>query len=444
MSKKTALIINPWATDFKLYDEWMHPIGLYFLVSLLKHNNFTVTYFNCLDRSGSAKPKYCNTGNFETREIPKPEIYKTIKRKYKLYGRPRKDLESFLSATPYPDIICIGSGMTYWLPGLVETVNVVGGYFPDTPLVIGGVSAKLIPEHIKAAVPKANIFQGSLLDDSSIRQSSIPLIATLNTASWKPSFIDAYRHITLLHHAPVLSSLGCPMSCSYCASRILQSEFVIRRQQTVLDEIEFAKSHFNIRNFALFDDAVLHLPEQNAIPLFNAIIRQYPDIRFHTPNGLHLKSLTPQILCLMKQAGFQTLRMGYESGDMRYNKDTSAKASHDELTKKIKMALDTGFDNASIGIYIMAGLSGQLPADVIKEIEFAASLSVKVKPVFLSPVPHTPLYEKYAAIFPELNADPLQHNDTFFITRLPGWNAEEAQRIMDTAKKYNVRLDTKQ
>jgi radical SAM superfamily enzyme YgiQ (UPF0313 family) len=92
----------------------------------------------------------------------------------------------------------------------------------------------------------------------------------------------------------------------------------------------------------------------------------------------------------------------------------------------------------------MAGLSGQLPADVIKEIEFAASLSVKVKPVFLSPVPHTPLYEKYAAIFPELNADPLQHNDTFFITRLPGWNAEEAQRIMDTAKKYTVRLDTKQ
>ena len=30
-----ALVVNPFITDFKLYDEWMHPLGLYFLIDLL-------------------------------------------------------------------------------------------------------------------------------------------------------------------------------------------------------------------------------------------------------------------------------------------------------------------------------------------------------------------------------------------------------------------------
>jgi hypothetical protein len=31
-SSPLALVINPHAADFKLYDEWMHPLGLYLLI----------------------------------------------------------------------------------------------------------------------------------------------------------------------------------------------------------------------------------------------------------------------------------------------------------------------------------------------------------------------------------------------------------------------------
>jgi hypothetical protein len=89
----------------------------------------------------------------------------------------------------------------------------------------------------------------------------------------------------------------------------------------------------------------------------------------------------------------------------------------------------------------MAGLPGQTPTDVAAEIDSVASLHVKVKPVFLSPVPTTPLFGHYATLFPELRTDPLSHNDSYFITRLPGWDGGAMQEIIDRAKKHNAGIE---
>ena len=435
---KTALVINPWVTDFKLYDEWMHPAGLYFLISLLKHNGFIVHYFNCLQRPLHARQKYCNTGDFEQREFPKPPVYSALKRRYKLYGRPREALESFLSSVPAADLICIGSGMPYWLPGLIETAHTVNKYFPKTPIVIGGISAKLIPSHIKTSLPDAHVFSGTLFSQSSLKNSGIPIVATLQSTLWEPSLYEAYQEFTFAHHGPVISSLGCPMSCSYCASRILQETFFVRNPDVVVGEIEYLRSRFGVQNFAIFDDALLYDPDRHCMPLMESILARGLNVHFHAPNGLHIRWLSPVIFDIMKRVGFKTLRFGYESGDARYSRDTAGKASREELAEKIRMALESGFANASVGVYVMAGLPGQSQEDVLREIEFVSSLSVKVKPVFLSPVPHTNLFERYVSSFPELADDPLLHNDTFFITRLPGWDAQAMQGVIDAAKKRNA------
>jgi hypothetical protein len=409
---------------------------------LLKHNGFEVHYFNCLQRPLHSKQKYGNTGDFEHREFPKPELYRSIKRKYKIYGRPHEALKSFLSFAARPHLICLGSGMTYWLPGLIETAKVIREIFPHIPLVIGGVSAKLIPTHIKEALAGAHCFIGSLFSQDSLNNCTIPLLSTLHATSWEPSFTDAYRHFSFSHHGPVLSSLGCPMACSYCASSFLQDKFTIRNPRVVADEINYLNSRFNIEHYAFFDDAMLHDPTNNFLPLMAAISARKLNVTFHTPNGLHARLLSPKIIDIMKQAGFATLRFGYESGDPRYGRDTNAKASRRELEQKIKMTLKGGFDKASIGVYVMAGLSGQSPDDVLREMESIASLSVKVKPVFLSPVPQTRLFSLYAPDYPDLDKDPLWHNDTFFVSRLPGWGAESMQAVVDAARKHNALIDT--
>ena len=74
---RTALVINPWVTDFKLYDEWMHPVGLYFLISLLRHNGWQVRFFDCLAHGRHARGKAYGTGDFQSTEIPKPDLYRS-------------------------------------------------------------------------------------------------------------------------------------------------------------------------------------------------------------------------------------------------------------------------------------------------------------------------------------------------------------------------------
>jgi hypothetical protein len=422
----------------------MHPIGLYFLISLLKHNGFEVHFFNCLERSAASKRKRFSTGDFEHWEFPKPEIYRSILRHYKLYGHSQDVFESFLSSLRPPDVIFIGSQMTYWLPGLIETVRFVQNYFPQIPIVIGGISARLIPGHISVMLPEAHVFQGSLFEQSSMNQSGIPFVSGLRTEGWKPSLIDAYACLSSAFHGPVLSSLGCPGRCSYCASVVLQEQFIIRKADNVADEIEYLRDRFNVEHFAFVDDALLHWPEQNFIPLMKTLLERRINLCFHTPNGLQVTRLSPEICALMKEVGFRTLRLGYESSDFRYLRDTKAKASREDLALKIKLIKEYGFLNSDIGVYVMAGFPGQTPDDVTKEIEFVASLSVSVKPVFLSPVPRTKLFEYYKAQFPELAIDPLWHNDTFFISKLPGWNADAVQQVIDAAKKNNAQLSAKQ
>ena len=434
---KTALVINPWVTDFKLYDEWMHPLGLYFLISLLKHNDYDVHFFNCLARPKDLPQKRNNTGLFEQTEYPKPEIYRPLKRKYKLYGRPRAVFEDFCAHVPKPDIICIGSAMTYWLPGLVETVVCTAEYFPGVPIVVGGIAAQLIPNAIKRALPDVAIYAKTLFDQQSLTQSGIPFLRDLRIGGWTQSLIPGFASQPHLHHSPLLGSLGCPMACSYCASKTLQSTFVCRSPSQIIDELRYCTDTFGVHDCALYDDAFLYRPQSHCIPLLKAIIDSNLHLSLHAPNGLHAKWLTPEILEYMARAGFATLRLGYESGDIRFRTDTSAKASQTELAAAVKRIQSAGFEKSTTGVYVLAGLDCQTPDDVLRDIEFVASLGVQVKPVFLSPVPHTTLFEKYSVTHPRIMDDPLYHNDSFFITQLSGWNAELVQQCMDTAKKCN-------
>ncbi|MCX7726943.1 MAG: hypothetical protein N2053_08845, partial [Chitinispirillaceae bacterium] len=213
--KISALIVNPYVTDFKLYDEWMHPLGLYFLIDILTYNEIEVYYFNCLKRD-SKSPSRFGTGKFEHTYIPKPPLYSKIKRRYKRYGCSIETLENYLQNLPKIDIVFVGSMMTYWVPGVVETVEIIYRYFPDTPIVCGGISAILIGDYIKERLPKIKIFDKILLTEGN--KIFIPSLQKVLHLPENPNFLTGLMKSETQFHGPILLSLGCPFSCSYCAS----------------------------------------------------------------------------------------------------------------------------------------------------------------------------------------------------------------------------------
>lgn len=433
-SMSKIAVINPYVTDFKLYDEWMHPLGLYFLLTLLKKNGHDVSFFNCLQQSTNSSQKKFNTGRFDYVEIEKPALYEEINRKYKLYGRPENELKEFLLSIPHPDLICVGSMMTYWAPGVMKTIKIIRELFTDIPIIIGGIAAQLIPDYFRAQINNC-IIAGPLFTMSS---NYLPISLT-RALSPEDSLIDALS-MEKKSHGALLISLGCPLLCSYCASKKLQPHYISRPLPVITKEVEYMITQLGIEDFAFYDDALLFKPELTLIPFLEYVKRENFNVRFHTPNGLHLRFVNEELVLLLRQAGFKTLRFGYESSALKHHKDTCSKVFRDEAAKKINIIKKCGFLPSEIGIYIMAGLKEQTPAEVLEEMDFIGSLGVNVKPVFLSPVPGTLLFHDYVQQFPQLLSDPLWHNDSFFITRLSGWDSDHVEEIRLRARRLNSNL----
>jgi hypothetical protein len=437
MKKTVVLIINPLVSDFKLYDEWMHPVGLYFLYDYLRQCGLSVHIFNFLDPCFHTQEKKHGTGSFDYVEIPKPDLYQSIKRKYKLYGRSTQSFNAFLDTIPQPDIVCIGGTMTYWAPGIIETYTIVQQHLPKATILCGGIAAQLIPDYLKSKMPECTI-TGNIQGLQSVDSANVNFTnqqIDLSTLSMTSS-LTKYNS---LHHAPVVLSLGCPMRCSYCASSILQPHHKVRDIDIVIKEIT-SMIERGVSDFAFYDDALLFQKESILFPLLLRINDLNTKVRFHTPNGLHVRYVDKPTLEKMKHAGFETLRFGYESGQSQHQRAVSGKVDRSQLEVKIALAIESGFTGKQIGVYVMGGLPQQIPDDLCEEMDFIHSLGVMVKPVFISPVPGTELFRHYAIQFPEIVTDPLWHNDTFFITNLEGWDDEGVEMIRQKARALNSHI----
>jgi len=406
----------------------MHPLGLYLLISRLQSAGFNTRYINCLQPEDETK-KF-GTAQFPWIEIKKPPLYSAIKRRYKLYGISSGDFKNQLEKCPAPDIICIGSMMTYWLNGVNETIRQVREAYPKTPIAVGGIGAALFGDYI-CSYHHSDVF----VVDKEINIAGIELSPRMFKQSEQNiSLLDGLKLVEKSRHGPVLSALGCPLSCEYCASKLLQPDFFIRPVKQVSEEIRFMVNERGVRDFAFYDDALLAEPQKTVIPLANELGSLKSELRFHTPNGLHLKYVNREILDCFKALNTATLRFGYESSVKRYRRATGQKISQDILKEKAALLNDAGLLQICAA-YVMAGLPDQTVEDVFDEIDTVNSLGLQAKPVFVSPVPKTAMFKYYSKRYPQITADPLWHNDTFFITKLEGWNEEAVNKVKKRCKE---------
>ncbi len=431
MSSPRALLINPWVSDFKLYDEWMHPTALYLLASLLMRNGWRVRLFDCLAAGRSAHHKRFGTGGFLSKVLPKPSVYARVPRRYKRYGCDEEALRDALRARPSPDAVFLGSGMTYWIDGLSETFRIVAETLPDTPVHLGGIAATLTTDAVSRACSGARVFAGPIL----AADAGAP--AGLSTVGWTPDLRDGFSLLEHPPHGPVLLSLGCPLRCTYCASSVLQPRRIRRDPRLVFEETALLHARYGVHDFAFYDDALLVDSETSLMPFLEQVIGSRMSLRFHTPNGLHIRYATREIFALMRRAGFQTLRFGLETTDPALANHTGRKVSRERADQAVQAARGAGFAGHDIGVYVMGGLPGQTPRQMLDDIRFVGSLDVLVKPVFLSPIPGTPVFDTYRRTWPGLGADPRTHNDTFFASRLAQWGWETMEQVQGQARRCN-------
>lgn len=417
------LLINPWAYDFTAYDLWCKPLGLLYLGAHLRRLGFRVTLCDCLSREdpdscapekeGPRKLREAGCGGYYKTILPKPAFFASIPRYFKRFGMPRERFLLRLEHLEPPDVVLVTCGFTYWYPGALAVAEIVRRFFPRAFLVLGGVYPTLCPDHAERLGFDAVV---SCADPLEVTKS---LEALLGVSFGITDYADffavppAFELYPKLSYGVVLSSLGCPFSCTYCASRILAPSFFQRAPQDVAEEIRYLVERFGVRHIAFYDDALLFQAERHFLPLAEHLIRLNLPVSFHLPNGLHARYITREVAHFLKKARFVTIRVSLETVSPARQRQSGGKVTNESFEEAIRALQEAGFAPQEIEVYLLFGWPAEDPGDVLASFAYVRRLGLVPRLALYAPTPRTRDYE----VFFSGEDEPLWHNKIAFLYR---------------------------
>lgn len=438
---RELILINPWIYDFAAYDLWSKPLGLLYIASYLRKCGLRIHLIDCLhgrvEGENNLPPRRAyGTGKFSKDRVAKPPVLQHVPRAYSRYGISIEGFLTRLGNIKRPAAILVTSMMTYWYPGVQKAISLLRAVHPGVPIVLGGLYARLCEHHAHQTSGADHVLSGSGLQAMDQIMDVLQWYGIMGQS--EPPTLDTlpYPAFDLLHGTPyvaILTSMGCPYRCRYCASPFIHGQRLRRDPYQVLEEILYWRKDFGIRDFAFYDDALLFHAETHAAVLLEELIQRDLDVRFHTPNALHVREITPEIARLLYHSGFRTIRLGLETSDMAMHNELDGKISEGEFERSVTSLLKAGFSKRDIGVYILAGLPEQSVESVLETVEFVAERGATPYLAEYSPIPHTALWPKAVSHSSyDLSSEPLFHNNTL----LPCWS--ESQKVAFQNVKHRV------
>jgi radical SAM superfamily enzyme YgiQ (UPF0313 family) len=436
------LLVSPWIHDFAAYDFWAKPLGLLTLAALLRSHGVAVTYIDCLDRFHAKAPasdpsaRYGRGPYLKTR-IAKPHGLRDVLRTFSRYGIKPRWFREDLQALQPPDLILVTSMMTYWYTGVQETIAILREIFPDTKIILGGIYASLCRNHALKNSGADEIFSGPA------EETLFDLIARYTgfatTPHFNPQELDSYAYPALdlqnhINYVPLLTSRGCPFKCTYCASYFLNPGRMWRSPETVIEEIKFWHRTHQVSDFILYDDAFLVNAEKHAIPVLEKIIQADMNLRFHTPNAVHIRGITAKTATLLFKTGFKTLRLGLETAEFDHRETIDQKVTENDFKRAAGFLKEAGFEKNQVGAYLLMGLPGQELAAVERSIRAVQETEIMPILAYYSPIPHTAIWQKaVAASRYDLEADPIFTNNSVLPCQSEAFNWDTISALKELA-----------
>lgn len=422
-----VLLVNPPIYDFSAYDFWLKPHGLLRVGGALR-GRAEMKLFDFLDRlhplaAGEVGLRSDEWGRGEFLSYPttKPAALESIRRRYRRFGLPSSTFEEFLRREEPFDVALVGSGMTYWYPGVREVIETLHAVAPGRPIVLGGVYATLCPEHARSLGADLVVEGGELA----------PLWQMLGVEGNldEPPLWEGYERLAA---GTVRISEGCPMRCTYCAVPVLTKGYSRRPRELVMKELGLLAAR-KCANVAFYDDALLTEAEEGLTPLLEEVMQRGWRLNLHTPNALQARLVTGPLAALMVRTGFKTFHLGFESAAADWQQSTGGKVRSEELSAAVAALKGAGVAGEEITAYVILGHPQHEAQEAEQAMHFVHELGIRVMLSEFSPIPGTPDGEDCGE-WVDLS-EPLWHNKTAFTEALLG--SAEVNRLKDLCRQLN-------
>ena len=187
----------------------------------------------------------------------------------------------------------------------------------------------------------------------------------------------------IMHHpfTSILTSYGCPFTCSYCNSGTDSIGFLNRNIDEVMDELKYVKS-LGIRH-VFIKDMTFGIPKRHALSLCEGIIKERLDMTWHCYSRTDV--VDNDMLKLMKAAGCNLIQFGVETS----NESTLTKYNKGIPLNKTIQAFELAHKH---GILTGAHFIFGLPGDNLDDMKRTVELAKRLKPAYVSLNIATPRY----------------------------------------------------
>lgn len=424
MGKGKILLINPPVYDFSAFDFWMKPYGLLKIARRLLNNGYEIEIFDFMHRQSHLIPEKFRKdrdrwgrGKFPYEFVKKPDVLKSIPRKFKRYGVGKEQALRYLSQIKRPDYVLVTCPMTYWYLGVEEVIKMIRAFKWDCPILVGGRLTEFAKNYINESFKNIYFLE---------KVEELKTFVEVNTARIMDE-VAVWEYYDILSYGVIRITEGCPFRCTYCSSG---GNFRRLSEDVIAEELRLLKKK-NVKNIAFYDDALL---EGNYIKeIFEKYGDLLKDFTFHTPNALHSRKLLTNTCKFLKNNNFKNIYVGYEFGRDEVHKLTGGKTNIEITQRAIENLLTSGFFPDEVTLYVMCGHPLQTRETLLQDLNMAFSLKVRVMLSEFSPVPGTPDGDRTMEEFGI--KDPLLTNNSCFAYLK--FNSFELNSFKNMVKQHN-------
>ncbi len=411
---KVLLISPPISIPKGMLKRCIPPLGLSYIAATLEKYGVEVTMVDCAVEGHSTERE---TGNGMI-----------------TYGlRPEEIRERVCQASP--DVVGISVLFSTDIENLFETCRVIRSVDSNIVIVVGGLHPTIYPQEI---VERSRITDGSdyLLDFILRGEGEYRFLSFVQNlqgglvdrnadglvghfeGEWiyrhQRSLIDnldelpfpAYHLLPMERYfeinspfSPVpqgnrvvqlLTSRGCPIGCTFCASTNLYRKYRYRSVNDITREIQELKSRYDIDEIQFADDNLTFV-RGHSMKLFKAMVPL--NVKWCTPNGTMVNTLTPELMDLMAESGLYQITLSLDSGSAKTLKNLHHKPVNlNSIPGLVDKAKEYGiFTHGTL----VVGMPGETLDDIREGFEFVKTLDLTSISTFIAAaIPGSELYHQ--------------------------------------------------